>query len=748
MCSSDLDWARVPAEQRIARVISLLVQKYGYPVNSAAGVVGNLWEESGVLPNRIEGSSAATPMRARNFSNVVTDFTAEQVMNRNAAAGQGPRLPGIGLAQWTSAGRRAGLFRHSFEGRVLGAAILDNLDAQVDYLVSELRSQYRAIDTLLRNPGTSLEAASDEIVYSFEVPGSVLTPAGQGPRRRLPREHASVQAVFQRRRASSRRALQTYRGAQQEAYAPGEEGEEEQAMDFESPVEEAFEVEEEQEAPARPALSRGMRSEAVRELQIRLQAIPGPRVKIDGIFGLDTQAAVMRFQESHRLQANGLVERRTWEALVPVSGGTPLDVAGIEKIVTAIDQSRKRHDAQDFAGALNIMAAIYADPVMAGKPELRAWIVFNIATNHHRMRQFGPAIERYMEAVGAPGGLENLVPLALERIREARLHLAPTPVGALRQRQAQLVTASAAPGRAGETGGEAYLELFADEDHEAAHAEEAEELEDEPLEEAQTEVEDEAEFEAGDDEAEDFQQAGELDPALLDIAEKTIAREAPEFEEQLSKRWTTCFSSTDIGNVQAVYQGNASAAQADSADRCSCIVMLNVALGQLLSLPLKSHPARGGSSRSVDMAKLTTESIEKAMKMLVKSGYATGPTVMNFYDRRNKTAGTLKPVKLKKSVQAKVLALAKTKDCWHAFGLSIMDGYHSVLLLVDRTATPARIFWLDQFSDDVTDDVTSSLDQRITDKTQNWWQAVMDTKGKGYNTTIRLWPLRKRRKKP
>jgi hypothetical protein len=135
------------------------------------------------------------------------------------------------------------------------------------------------------------------------------------------------------------------------------------------------------------------------------------------------------------------------------------------------------------------------------------------------------------------------------------------------------------------------------------------------------------------------------------------------------------------------------------------------------------------------------------MGTLVKSGYATGPTVMNFYDRRNKTAGTLKPVKLKKSVQAKVLSLASTKDCWFAFGLSIMDGYHSVLLLVDRTSTPAKIFWLDQFSADVTDDVTSSLDQRITDKTQAWWQAVMDSKGKGYNTTIRLWRLRRRRKK-
>jgi hypothetical protein len=176
--------------------------------------------------------------------------------------------------------------------------------------------------------------------------------------------------------------------------------------------------------------------------------------------------------------------------------------------------------------------------------------------------------------------------------------------------------------------------------------------------------------------------------------------------------------------------------------------MLNVALGQLLSLALKSNRARGTSTRKVQMGNLTTESIEKAMNQLRNKGYAVAPTVMNFFDRRNRTAGTLRPERLKASVQAKVLALAKGKGCWFAFGLSIMDGYHSVLLLVDRSTDIAKIYWLDQFSGGVTDDVSGSLDQRITDKTQAWWQNVMDTKGKGYNTTIRIWQLRKRRKAP
>ncbi len=500
------DWAQVDPSQRMRYVMELLVNKYQYPVSGAAGLVGNLWAESAVLPNRIEGSAATSPMRAPNLSGVITDFTAEQVMNRNVAAHLGPKRPGIGLAQWTSASRRAGLFAHSFQGRVLAADILGNMDAQVDYLVTELQAKYGRVDSLLRNLGTSLESASDEVVYSFEIPGSILTPGDQRPRHRLPRDHSAVQNVFARRRGYSRNALQAYRAAHPEGYVASE------------------------------------------------------------------------FAES------------------------------------------------------------------ADQYELETTI------------------------------------------------------------------------------GDNDLEI-----------------------ESFWEVDEEVESAAGDDDANDRFEVSELDPSVLDIAEKTIAREVPLFEGQVSSRWTRCFSAIDVTKVERAYRDNASAASANHVDRCSCIVMLNVALGQLLSLPLEAHRARGASTRIVQTGDLTTESIEKAMRQLRNTGYAVAPTVMNFFDRRGRTAGTLKPERLKSSVQAKVLALAESQGCWFAFGLSIMDGYHSVLLLVDRTTANAKIYWLDQFSGGLTDDVTSSLDQRITDKTRAWWQAVMDAKGKGYNTTIRLWPLRKRR---
>jgi hypothetical protein len=126
----------------------------------------------------------------------------------------------------------------------------------------------------------------------------------------------------------------------------------------------------------------------------------------------------------------------------------------------------------------------------------------------------------------------------------------------------------------------------------------------------------EFEFEGGDDEAEGSLEVRELDPVLLDIAEKSIAREVPLFERQVPTRWTRCFSTADIAKVEKVYQDNASAASAGpkrpnrqgrvvDVDRCSCIVMLNVALGQLLSLRLKRNPP-AASQRALDLCRWGT----------------------------------------------------------------------------------------------------------------------------------------------
>jgi hypothetical protein len=189
---------------RILRVMELLVTRYGYPINGAAGLVGNLISESGVQPNRIEGSAEQTPMRAADFSGRVRDFTPDEVRDRDFQRKTGPRHPGIGLAQWTSSNRRVGLFRHVYNGRQLGSAILHDLPAQVDYLVTELRTGYRAVDAVLRNPAGTADQAADAVVLRFERPAAVIDKPIGDP---------GVQQVLGRRRGAAARALRVYRAA-------------------------------------------------------------------------------------------------------------------------------------------------------------------------------------------------------------------------------------------------------------------------------------------------------------------------------------------------------------------------------------------------------------------------------------------------------------------------------------------------------------------------------------------------------
>ena len=175
---------------------------------NSAGLVGNLMAESGVMSDRIEGSRPQSPMTARDFSGRSRTFTPEEVRDRNFKAKQGPKLPGIGLAQWTTKSRRDGLFNHTYQGKQLGTAILSNLDAQVDYLVTELKGSYSSINDSLLADGTANDA-SDNVVYGFEVPGAILAN-----KKKLPRSDPRVQAVFAQRRANAGEVLKIYNAAQ------------------------------------------------------------------------------------------------------------------------------------------------------------------------------------------------------------------------------------------------------------------------------------------------------------------------------------------------------------------------------------------------------------------------------------------------------------------------------------------------------------------------------------------------------
>ncbi|MFC7531770.1 hypothetical protein [Actinoplanes sp. GCM10030250] len=249
---------------------------------------------------------------------------------------------------------------------------------------------------------------------------------------------------------------------------------------------------------------------------------------------------------------------------------------------------------------------------------------------------------------------------------------------------------------------------------------------------------------------------GETDDDAERVAGALAARrtaQEDEFQTPRRQRWTHCFTADEAAQTVRLYEENVDAAASDppgqNIDRASCIVMLNVGLGRLLSLRTADHPARGRTSamprrpRTVPMGVLTVNSVDGALNQLVRQGRATGPLVIDFNDSRGRRAGSLAPVSLRSSVLAAVVDRAPNSGCWYAFGLSLVDATHSVMLLVDFTGSSRRIYWLDQFTRGLTREVTTTLDAEITTFTQALWQRKLDTKGVRFSTPVRLWRLRK-----
>ena len=103
----------------------------------------------------------------------------------------------------------------------------------------------------------------------------------------------------------------------------------------------------------------------------------------------------------------------------------------------------------------------------------------------------------------------------------------------------------------------------------------------------------------------------------------------------------------------------------------------------------------------------------------------------------------IRPDSLISSVETWINAQAEAnaQSAWYVFGLSIMDGYHSVVLALMFSGTGnalTRVYWADQIYSGW-DDVTGGLDARITQKTQGWWDPLASNRKA--RTRVTVWPL-------
>ena len=125
-----------------------------------AGLMGNLYAESGLLPFRLQGDYGAPNYTvSHEYTADVNDgtYTEYQFVNDSK---------GYGLAQWTTSGRKQGLYTLCLGGTYYG---IDSLTKQMEYIVDELNGSYVGVLDVLMN-SASLWECSTKVLTDYESP--------------------------------------------------------------------------------------------------------------------------------------------------------------------------------------------------------------------------------------------------------------------------------------------------------------------------------------------------------------------------------------------------------------------------------------------------------------------------------------------------------------------------------------------------------------------------------------------------
>ena len=123
----------------------------------AAGLMGNLYAESGLRPDNLQNSyEGKLGMADAEYTEMVDCGAYANFIHDKA---------GYGLCQWTHWSRKAALLAYA---KAAGKSIGD-LEMQLGFLMKELSSSFKVVLTTLKN-ATSVQVASDAVLLQFERP--------------------------------------------------------------------------------------------------------------------------------------------------------------------------------------------------------------------------------------------------------------------------------------------------------------------------------------------------------------------------------------------------------------------------------------------------------------------------------------------------------------------------------------------------------------------------------------------------
>lgn len=138
----------------------------GCTIYGACGAMGNIYAESGANPRNLEDFCE------KKLNYKYTDDTYTEAVDSGEITRAlflhplgDSRQYGYGFCQWTSAGRKAGLYDLV---KSKGVSIGDP-DTQVEFMLKELQQSYKSVLQVLKT-ATSVQEASDIFLVKFEAP--------------------------------------------------------------------------------------------------------------------------------------------------------------------------------------------------------------------------------------------------------------------------------------------------------------------------------------------------------------------------------------------------------------------------------------------------------------------------------------------------------------------------------------------------------------------------------------------------
>ena len=160
------------------------LKKKGLNDYGIAGLMGNLYAESGLKPTNLQNSyEKSIGMTDAEYTKAVDEGTYTNFVKDQA---------GYGLAQWTYWSRKESFLKYAkSKNKSIG-----DLELQLGFLVKELTESYPSVMTELKT-ATSVRQASDLVLLKYERPADSGTAVRE--------KRASYGEKYYRKYASSRR---------------------------------------------------------------------------------------------------------------------------------------------------------------------------------------------------------------------------------------------------------------------------------------------------------------------------------------------------------------------------------------------------------------------------------------------------------------------------------------------------------------------------------------------------------------